>query len=100
MKSKRMIKQSRPNMEKILLILVLRAVFCSFVVVRLSSKRIIRQGIARAEYAESFELLRMCHVARSLSFLERLRARYVEHTCSADQLLSINVIAIRLRVLT
>ena len=31
---------------------------------------------------------------------ERLRARYVEHTCSADNLLSVVVIAIWLRVMT
>ena len=31
---------------------------------------------------------------------ERLRARYVEHTCSADKLISVVVIAIWLRVMT
>ena len=31
---------------------------------------------------------------------ERLRARYVEHTCSADRLISVVVIAIWLRVMT
>ena len=42
----------------------------------------------------------MCHVARSLNFLERLRARSVEHTSSADRLVSVIVIAIRLRIMT
>ena len=36
----------------------------------------------------------------SLNFRERLRARYVEHTCSADKLISVVVIAIWLRVMT
>ena len=31
---------------------------------------------------------------------ERVRARYVEHTCSADKLISVVVIAIWLRVMT
>ena len=42
----------------------------------------------------------MCQVARSLNCLERLRARSVEHTSSADKLISVIVIAIWLRVLT
>ena len=41
----------------------------------------------------------MYHVARSLNFLERLRARSVEHTISVDKLKSIVVIAVRLRVM-
>ena len=42
------------------------------------------------------------YVARSAfrKFLERLRARYVEHTCCADKLISVVVIAVRLRVMT
>ena len=35
-----------------------------------------------------------------VEFLERLRARSVEHICSADAPVSVIVIAIRLRVLT
>ena len=35
-----------------------------------------------------------------VQFLEQLRARSVEHICSADELVSVNVMAIRLRVMT
>ena len=56
--------------------------------------------MSRIDYAENFELLRMCHLTRSLNFLECRRARSVEHTCSADNLISVVVIAIRLRVMT
>ena len=52
------------------------------------------------EDPKNFEMLRMCHVARPLNFLEHLRARSVEHTCSADKLISVVVIAVRLRVMT
>ena len=42
------------------------------------------------------------YVPRSafLEFVERIRARYVEHTCWADKLISVVVIAVRFRVLT
>ena len=54
----------------------------------------------RARYVEHTcrERLRARYVEHTCR--ERLRARYVEHTCSADKLISVVVIAIWLRVMT
>ena len=42
------------------------------------------------------------YVPRSafFEFVEQLRARYVEHTYCADKLVSVVVVAVRLRVMT
>ena len=53
-------------MEKILLNLVLVAVFLKYQ--GPSSNSVSRQGITRIEYVAKFEMLRMCHVAQSLNF--------------------------------
>ena len=48
------------------------------------------------------EKLPVTNVPRStfLEFLERLRARSVEHTSSADELISVVLIAVRLYIMT
>ena len=49
-----------------------------------------------------WEDLTATYVPRSaiLEFVERLRARYVEHTYCADKLVSVVAVAVRLRVMT
>ena len=64
----------------------------------------VASELVAREYPEEnmWEIWAGTYVPRSafLEFVERLRARYVEHTYFADKLVSVVVVAVRLRVMT
>ena len=98
MKNNWIVEESRPNVEKnIIEFSVCDRVLKQF---RLGSIWVGRQGKSIVEVCG--ENWAATYVPRNafLEFVEQLRARYVEHTCWADKLLSVVVIAVRLRVMT
>ena len=84
-------------MFRILMNLVLVAVF-RCIPDWVASELVAREYPERNVWKNSAATYMPC--SASLKFVERLRARYVEHTCWADELVSVVVIAVRLRVMT